>query len=275
MIGSSSSPNLSKVSSISQSSHSSRGTSSLSSSLPTARTGARFTFVVYENQRRWIGLGWTSSLLAYERAPWTDEHLSPSVPKEEFQLPVVDSHNEESASWRWVPNSQWKVEGAVNGKLPKGGRDDGWIYYDNKWNDGRRGQDGWGRYTRRRKWYRDAELVDSSALDPEEMEMASSEATLVPSSTASAAATVSTATGAEKQASTDTTSIASSTTKQRRGFFGRRRSEASSAQGSVDSKSSTVKSSGGEEGDDYYRPSRHQEENSDWGVGDDIRMGLG
>ena len=275
LIGSSSSPNLSKGSSISQSSHSSRGTSSLSSSLPTARTGARFTFVVYENQRRWIGLGWTSSLLAYERAPWTDEHLNPSVPKEEFQLPAVDSYNEESASWRWVPNSQWKVEGAANGKLPKGGRDDGWIYYDNKWNDGRRGQDGWGRYTRRRKWYRDAELVDSSVLDPEEMGMASSEATLVPSSTGSAAATVSTATGAEKQASTDTTSIASSTTKQRRGFFGRRRSEASSAQGSVDSKSSTVKSSGGEEGDDYYRPSSHREENSDWGVGDDIRMGLG
>lgn len=29
-----------------------------------------------------------------------------------------------------------------------------------QWNDGRRGQDGWDRYTRRRKWYRDAELVD-------------------------------------------------------------------------------------------------------------------
>src|SRR5205823_567407 len=30
------------------------------------------------------------------------------------------------------------------------------------WRDGRRGQDGWGRYTRRRKWYRDAELVEAS-----------------------------------------------------------------------------------------------------------------
>ena len=29
-----------------------------------------------------------------------------------------------------------------------------------KWNDGRRGQDGWDRYTRRRKWCRDAELVE-------------------------------------------------------------------------------------------------------------------
>src|SRR5690242_21205001 len=31
-----------------------------------------------------------------------------------------------------------------------------------QWRDGRRGQDGWGRYTRRRKWYRDAELVEST-----------------------------------------------------------------------------------------------------------------
>lgn len=29
-----------------------------------------------------------------------------------------------------------------------------------QWNDGRRGQDGWDRYTRRRKWCRDAELVE-------------------------------------------------------------------------------------------------------------------
>lgn len=35
-----------------------------------------------------------------------------------------------------------------------------------KWHDGRRGQDGWGRYTRRRKWCRDAELVEIS-LNPE------------------------------------------------------------------------------------------------------------
>ena len=117
--------------------------------------------------------------------------------------------------------------------------------------------------------------VSNESQSVREMEMASSEATLVPSSTASAAATANTATGAETQASTDTSSIASSTTKQRRGFFGRRKSEVSSPQGSVDSKSSTVKSSGGDEGDDYYRPNSHQEENSDWGVGDDIRMGLG
>lgn len=31
-----------------------------------------------------------------------------------------------------------------------------------QWQNGRRGVDGWGRYTRRRKWYRDAELVEVS-----------------------------------------------------------------------------------------------------------------
>lgn len=29
-----------------------------------------------------------------------------------------------------------------------------------KWRDGRRGVDGWGKYTRRRKWLRNAELVE-------------------------------------------------------------------------------------------------------------------
>ena len=47
-----------------------------------------------------------------------------------------------------------------------------------KWNDGRRGQDGWGRYTRRRKWYRDAELVEI----PSGTETDSSETLVAPTS---------------------------------------------------------------------------------------------
>ncbi|KAI7053100.1 hypothetical protein KC352_g45299, partial [Hortaea werneckii] len=42
-----------------------------------------------------------------------------------------------------------------------GGDESGWVYFDNKWLDGRK-TDGWGRYTRRRKWMRDAELVEIS-----------------------------------------------------------------------------------------------------------------
>ena len=89
--------------------------------------GVRFTFVVFENQRRWLGLGWTSSLLAYERAAWTDEHLDPSDSKESFRLPEIDNG---ISKWRWVPGSEWRVEGA--GKSKTGGDEDGWIYYDSK-----------------------------------------------------------------------------------------------------------------------------------------------
>lgn len=33
-----------------------------------------------------------------------------------------------------------------------------------QWRDGRRNQDSWGRYTRRRKWYRNAELVEDDGV---------------------------------------------------------------------------------------------------------------
>ena len=90
-------------------------------------SGVRFTFVVFENQRRWLGLGWTYSLLAYERTAWTDEHLNPSDHKDNFQLPVVESG---TAKWHWVRGSEWQVEGGGKHKATTGA--DGWIYYDNK-----------------------------------------------------------------------------------------------------------------------------------------------
>src|SRR5271156_1358344 len=125
-------------------------------------SGVSFTFILFENQRRWIGLGWTTSLFAYERAPWTDEHLNPAPSKDEFELPHVETGH---ARWRWVEGSSWKIEGGASGTVTptKGGKESdggGWIYYDSKWNDGKRDVDSWGRYTRRRKWYRDAELVE-------------------------------------------------------------------------------------------------------------------
>jgi hypothetical protein len=98
--------------------------------------GVKFTFILYENQRRWVGLGWTSSLLAYERAAWTDEHLNPVPSKDDFELPDVEGGN---VRWRWVEGSQWLVEGAKEyeqgGSKAKDGTTDGgqgWIYYDNK-----------------------------------------------------------------------------------------------------------------------------------------------
>ncbi|KAI1373102.1 Pex24p-domain-containing protein [Hypoxylon crocopeplum] len=123
--------------------------------------GVRFTFIIYENQRRWLGLGWTNSLFAYERSAWTDEHNNPVPPKDEFELPEVEDGH---AKWRWVECSKWRVDGAPDLDEVDYDTDagkNGWVFYDNKWQNGRRGSDGWGRWTRRRKWYRDAELVES------------------------------------------------------------------------------------------------------------------
>lgn len=100
---------------------------SLAARSHTDSLGVRFTFVVFENQRRWLGLGWTYSLLAYERTAWTDEHLNPSDPKDSFQLPDVENG---TAKWRWVPGGEWQVEGGGKNRASTGA--DGWIYYDNK-----------------------------------------------------------------------------------------------------------------------------------------------
>jgi Integral peroxisomal membrane peroxin len=89
-----------------------------------AEAGVRFTFIVYENQRRWLGIGWTYSLFPHERTAWTDEHLNPVPAKDSFELPDAKGGN---AAWRWVEGSQWRIEGG-DGTSDGGG----WIYYDNK-----------------------------------------------------------------------------------------------------------------------------------------------
>jgi len=125
--------------------------------------GVKFTFIIYENQRRWVGLGWTNSLFAYERPAWSDENYNAVPPKDEFELPDVEDGA--NMRWRWAPGSRWKVDGVADdhGPVDYDGEEgkNGWIYYDSKWQNGRRGADGWGRWTRRRKWYRDAELVEA------------------------------------------------------------------------------------------------------------------
>ncbi|KAK4570434.1 hypothetical protein LTR86_002514 [Recurvomyces mirabilis] len=134
-----------------------------------AKPGVRFTFTIYENQRRWLGLGWTASLLAYERQAWSDEHLNDCADPDHFDLPDTDHA---TTKWRWTPGSEWRVEGATVTKEKSakriggggGGDESGWTYFDNKWQLPSK-IDGWDRYTRRRKWIRDAELVESTAGD--------------------------------------------------------------------------------------------------------------
>jgi len=246
-----------------------------------AKAGVRFAFTVYENQRRWLGLGWTPSLLAYERQGWTDEHMNTCPSTEAFELPDTEH---DTTKWRWVLGSAWKIEGATTEKERSakriggggGGDDAGWDYFDNKWHDARK-IDGWDRYTRSRKWARDAELVDISASAP-------SETVTSPASAISDAAGVT---------SDGETTSPSSTAKRKAGWFvGNAKQRASSLTaggkaklkkldldrsdagsgkaGSADS----VRSARDDSGDDVLSPTRYREFEWDRSIGEGVMEGL-
>lgn len=263
-------------------------------------SGVRFTFILYENQRRWLGVGWTYSLLAYERAPWTDEHLNPAPSKDEFELPDVEGGH---ARWRWVDGSEWQIEGGssswpmspakvssgnkgAEGVVNDGG---GWIYYDNKWNDGRRGVDSWGRYTRRRKWYRDAELVEvtpSTEVTPSPTPNLQSNTDQAVLSEVENEELGKAMVDGPSPGSTDGDSHSTKSPKQKRGWFGgtkksKDRSDSKSS-GSVKSGAGTTKSGEStrtDPEDDHHdkwkdRPGDVGSGRGDWGLGEDAAMGL-
>lgn len=128
-----------------------------------------FTYVLYENQRRWLGIGWTSNLLSYERTAWTDEFLNESSPTDKFDLPETEGGS--GLTWRWVDKT-WRLDLSSDGaiQLPSSkpkttanpGPDDGFIYYDNTWKKPST-EDSFSKYTRRRRWIRTAELVPINA----------------------------------------------------------------------------------------------------------------
>ncbi len=102
-------------------------------------SGVRFTFILYENQRRWVGLGWTGSLFAYERAAWTDEQNNPMPSRDDFELPEVEDDRgsgDAPARWRWVGGGRWRVDGAPDlaneAAYDTDAARNGWVYYDNK-----------------------------------------------------------------------------------------------------------------------------------------------
>ena len=224
--------------------------------------GIRFTFTLYENQRRWIGIGWTNNLLAYERSSWTDEQLNAAVPKEDFELPEVDGG---IAKWRWVDGSKWTVEGpdgeATDPITPSKGRKSdaaAWIYYDNKWRGPSR-TDSWGKYTRRRKWCRDAELVEVS--DSESSTRAPTPTPDTPGNTLGVSPPTSGASPIKK------------------GWFGRSRKDSRSSTGTKPDSASFSFSVDREDEDDGYVPLQHRGRQNaveaDWGVADDVGFSLG
>lgn len=129
----------------------------------------RFTYVLYENQRRWLGIGWTSSMLSYERSPWTDEFFNEAPPPEQFQLPDENT----GMVWRWVDKT-WRLDNTNDGaiQLPSAKQkttaspnaDEGFIYYDNTWKKPST-EDSFSKYTRRRRWVRTAELLKIKSVE--------------------------------------------------------------------------------------------------------------
>jgi hypothetical protein len=262
-------------------------------------TGVRFTFSIYENQRRWLGIGWTSSMLAYERASWTDEHLNSVPPKESFELPEVEGGQ---SRWRWVQNSEWKIDGGDKDSKAPPSEEAGWIYYDNKvglrshyaqlrslknlqWRDGRRGQDGWGRYTRRRKWFRDAELVESTPstevtpVPTPKYSPADDPADLDPNHLTKLSSNLSVTTDptlVDDRESVVSDTDAASTNCKRSWFKKKRRSKSSSGSVSnltIASSTSTDVGRRSEE-EDVHSPLERRVREDEWRIGDDIRQHL-
>ncbi len=155
-----------------------------------------------------------------------------------------------------------------------------------QWQDGRRGQDGWGRYTRRRKWYRDAELIESGA-DSEQQEQSQfldgSTDTLKPPITQQPPP-VKPMSPPGSPASTakdsDTASVASrsgSQSRKRSSWFRSSRTSTPSGGGSGDFSGSERSTLRGTEEEDTPEmpPGSHQHQAKDWEIGDDVKMGLG
>jgi hypothetical protein len=128
-----------------------------------------FTYVLYENQRRWLGIGWTPNLLSYERTAWTDEFLNESSPTDKFKLPETEEGS--NLVWKWVDKT-WRLDLTNDGaiQLPSSrskttanpSSDEGFIFYDNTWKKPST-EDSFSKYTRRRRWIRTAELVPTNS----------------------------------------------------------------------------------------------------------------
>ncbi|KAK0455119.1 Peroxin/Dysferlin domain-containing protein [Armillaria borealis] len=81
------------------------------------RNSARFLFMIYENQRWWMGLDWTAALLPSERPSWCSASLQPVPPPSAMTLPgdsvvyVGDGkggREKRTAKWAWE-EAEWRV----------------------------------------------------------------------------------------------------------------------------------------------------------------------
>ncbi|KAI8645585.1 integral peroxisomal membrane peroxin-domain-containing protein [Parasitella parasitica] len=132
------------------------------------RSEMMFQFEVYENQRWWLGVNWTTNMMPSERGPWTDNQLKAIPAKEEFELPeptiktAIISKEGRSVErtinkvWSWADGDWWvDMTGEMTGKIDH----NGWEYGNNSWKQ-LSGTPGMQTFTRRRRWCRRAKLVE-------------------------------------------------------------------------------------------------------------------
>ncbi|KAI8991368.1 Peroxin/Dysferlin domain-containing protein, partial [Mycotypha africana] len=127
-----------------------------------------FHFEIFENQRWWLGVNWTTNMMPSEREPWTDNELKPIPAKEKFKLPestvksmkyvdvVTKKEIEKTVNkvWQWVDGDWWvDMTGELDNKVDQ----NGWEYGNNAWKQ-MSGTPGLQTFTRRRKWCRRAKL---------------------------------------------------------------------------------------------------------------------
>ncbi|KAG5520262.1 hypothetical protein PMAC_001341 [Pneumocystis sp. 'macacae'] len=118
----------------------------------------KYAFVLWENQRKWIGFGWTCSMFPHERAPCTNPGAF-LLPKDKIAIridPETGRQEKYRTYWEWIDES-WSIEHTPNDSGDKDS--DGWIYTDNLWKKESL-KDDFRKYTRRRKWVRNAELFE-------------------------------------------------------------------------------------------------------------------
>ncbi|CUM63261.1 uncharacterized protein PRCAT00000832001 [Priceomyces carsonii] len=111
-------------------------------------------FEVLENERRWLGIGWSKILFPSERSNYCSENsMLPSPPiSDDYPFPVFEN-DLYSYLWEWV-DLQWKLDK----EFDKGRDPEGWVYSDSNWTN-QSFKDGFSKYTRSRKWIRHANLT--------------------------------------------------------------------------------------------------------------------
>ncbi|KAH3669367.1 hypothetical protein OGAPHI_001488, partial [Ogataea philodendri] len=113
-----------------------------------AAPGKTIEFRVLENQRRWVGVGWSEIMLPFERTSFTYENLEKSCDSlDKFQFPNLP---QKQCRWKWLEES-WKSD-----KSFSHGSD--WMYYNNNWEDPAT-EDSLTKFTRSRLWKRRAIVV--------------------------------------------------------------------------------------------------------------------